>query len=175
MTAMILGGILLTGIGAGICFAEWNGLEYQGHIVAGEENAQKKTLVCHLEEEYDRLDFFMWDSLEGTEIIEDKKIPGDELRIEVTYNPIYGEPVLSEIYTDTEYQGTEKKKTGEFYIFLQSDSANLEERVRLFLDVKDQALNELKEDKFSTCEVAQIFKITIRANPATARLLNTPV
>ena len=170
MAAMILGGILLTGVGAGICFAEWNGLEYQGHMIAGEENAQKKVLECHLDEEYDRLDFWTWDSLEGVEVIGDRSVPQDEIRIEVTYNPVYGEPELSDIYSDIAYQGTEKIKTGQFHIYLKSDNANTEEKIRLFLSVKDHALKDLKEHKFSTCEVAQVFKVRIETNPATAKL-----
>lgn len=88
-----LGGVLLCGLGAGICFAEFSGFSYAGDRELGQ--VVDKTLTYQLDEEAERyyidVRYFggYFDGYYGYEdvtLVTDPSLAANEIQVEVSYN-----------------------------------------------------------------------------------------
>ncbi|MFR8549076.1 MAG: hypothetical protein ACLVEV_10705 [Lachnospiraceae bacterium] len=171
MAVLILFGVLLTGIGAGIGFAEYSEMEYQGHVSLAGEEMQTKHLVWELgTEKYDTLRPYLYWASNDIKVTEDKTVPRDEVWFDVTYASAYGEIYLghTEVYEDT---GSSRGKTAEVGVYWK-DGLEFEEMMQLLMECRDQLLGELKQHKFSTYDFDRSYDVEIRINPANAKLLD---
>lgn len=165
MVILILVGIFLCGLGTGVGFVEFSELEYQGTVVLGEEDTAEKTLVWELgKENYQNLNLRVMEATEGIEVVEDRKVPKDEIQLVVTYNQSFGEPVLDEMQVYEEQNGVKTEKRGLIHLWFAEDGAT-EKGIRLFMQSRDQFLNELKEKKFSSYEINRIYRVKVLVNP----------
>lgn len=170
MTALILFGVLLGGIGAGVGFAEYSAMEYQGHVILAEDEEATAHLIWDLEDnEYDVLRVYEYHHDNEITVIEDKKVPENEVWFDVTYGKDIADVFLDEmgIYEEPSGKAGTKKLVAGVGIFW-SGAMETEEAVRLLVKCRDQILGELKEHKFSTYELDRTFDVKIRINPVNA-------
>ncbi len=83
-------GVLLGGIGTGIAFGEYSGIEYGGKVSIGEENMAVKELdyafTPSLEERIVLTPCYRLEENEGSLLVEDASVPVGVVRYRVTYN-----------------------------------------------------------------------------------------
>lgn len=171
MVILILTGIFLCGLGTGIGFVEFSDLEYQGTVVLGKEDTAEKTLVWELgKEDYHALNLRVMEAIDGIEVVEDRKVPRDEIQIVVTYNQGFGEPYLQETEDYEQLNGTKTEKVGLAHLWFADDRATA---IRFLMQSRDQILSDLKEKKFSTYELNRIYQVKVHVNPVNrAKLQN---
>lgn len=169
MVAIFLCGILLVGIGTGVAFGEYSALEYGGEkeidiserreitleqkIVTGKK-AKKTILYNHYGDDY--------------ELKEDKKVPEGIVRYEVTYDSKHVQPELQYTdYSEVKYSEEETYYEGELYIVSHRTVNEME----LFMELKDEALNDLKNGKISSYLYNPVEKVVVRVNPRTMQYI----
>ncbi|MCH5280808.1 MAG: hypothetical protein J1E61_05005 [Lachnospiraceae bacterium] len=133
-----LGGILLCGLGVGICFAEFSGFSYAGDRELGQ--VVDKTLSYRLDEEAERYyvdvrsfgGYYGYYGYEDVALVTDPSLAANEIQVEVSYNNdldelwLYGRAYPEEIVikeeeaeltedteTDQEETPEEEEMTGE--------------------------------------------------------------
>lgn len=87
-----LGGILLCGLGAGICFAEFSGFSYAGDRELGQ--VVDKTLSYQLDEEAEKYyidvcsfgGYYGYYGYEDVALVTDPSLAANEIQVEVSYN-----------------------------------------------------------------------------------------
>lgn len=155
-----LGGVLLTGVGTGIALVEYSSLAYAGVKQIGEEKLVTRELDFKLEEGMERVRIVRnhWDMADcETDIEEDETVPAGIVRYVVTYNPETVEVSLG-FETDDEDKG---------YVYLNLQRRYRGDEFAMFMESKDQVLEELKDRKVSSYHVAYVTGVTIKANPET--------
>lgn len=173
MVILILVGIFLCGLGTGVGFVEFSELEYQGNVVLGKEDTAEKTLVWELGEENCRsLELRVMGAAEEIEVVEERNVPKDEIQLVVTYNQGLGEPVLDEMQVYEEQDGGKTEKRGFVHLWFAEDGA-AENEIRLFMQSRDQILDDLKEKKFSSYELTSIYRVKVLVNPVNRGKLQT--
>lgn len=173
MVVLILLGIFLCGLGTGIGFAEYSGLEYAGHVELTGDGEKTQRLVWEVDaEEYERLSpYFYWDDY-NVEVIKDRSVPRDEVWFDVTCSDTFGNAWLTETAEYKDFDNDDWKMAS--VSLYQNDSAGFEDRMRLTMKVRDQILGELKEGKFSTYELRYSSEIEIRIHPDNYEKLELP-
>lgn len=159
LAGIFFSGIILMGIGAGVAFWEYSSFEYQGERMLGQGEEKKKVLEYEIPKGKDKKKILLRECQEQKcTLIEDKKVPEGIIRYEVTYNPEYIEPMFYFNETDDEYLGE---------LFLSEN--RIKSEFEIFMENKDQILNDLKNKKIGTYDYEGIIKMKIRVNPKTMK------
>lgn len=177
MAGIVLAGVFLCGLGTGIAFGEYSTLEYQGNVLVGGEAGSEKQLVWRVAEkkyalpDSKSLVVNIYD-MDVQGVVRDTQVPRGEVWFDVSCNencePYIYEPHIYIEETDQEDEDSETQCVGVHYTYSES----VESGVRLITECRDRILSELRERKFSTYELANENKVTIRVHPSTAKLLN---
>lgn len=160
MIILILAGILTGGIGAGAAIAEFSELEYEGTVWLGGEEETETTLVYEMEgQDADRIYCYAgMDMQEQPVVVENRKVPLDEIWFEITYNPARGEPVIG--HTGRYQDAAEIRE--EIHIWTNSKSEN---GLKEIMDAKDRILEDLKDKKISAYQYAPVTRMKIQVHP----------
>lgn len=208
-------GVLLGGIGTGIAFGEYSGLEYQGEVMLGEENLVTTEFCYDFSMEDEKqvvLNYCHWgDETKNTLVVEDASVPAGTICYVVTYNEEVVRPKLVHWEQELEEEGWRNIEDGadeveraaleaealaaDFEKVAAGESADAadpaenaaeqvkrtEKKTREILELnnyscgnefdvvmknKDQILEDLKQKKIGTYEVAGVTDVEIRVNPA---------
>lgn len=144
-------GVLLCGVGAGITFTEFSSLAYGGEHFVGETNMVTEDFDATIDlgqGQYTIRGYFGYEGME--EIGWDESVPENTVRYRVTYNADRIYPVLG------------SNEDRELYLYgewLPDDE------MKLFMETKDVALQDLKEGKISSYRTAGIEKVEVLVNP----------
>lgn len=201
LLGMFAGGVLLGGIGTGIAFGEYSGMEYGGTVLIGEENLVTEELdYAFTPEEGVRvhLGYCPWgDARKRTLVVEDLSVPEGIVRYEVTYNSRELKPELitwemeneeeeeaEPEAGDAESQETESASEAETESGVKTESepepvvtfVELRSRYQgnefeLMMELKDRVLGDIKKGKLSSYESVGIADVAIRVNPKTVPYL----
>lgn len=160
MIVLLLAGVLMAGIGTGAAFAELSDVEYNGTVWLGTDETEEMKLVYEMQDSgVDQIYCYTGMSMrEEAQIIENRKVPMNEVWFEVEYDPAYGEPML-ESYGAYE--------TGEYLredIHIWTYGRSYDE-FELFMEIKDQILEELKEKKISSYRFAPVMGVKAYVHP----------
>lgn len=102
-------GVLLGGIGTGIAFGEYSGLEYQGEVMLGEENLVTTEFCYDFSMEDEKqvvLNYCHWgDEAKNTLVVEDASVPAGTICYVVTYNEEMVRPKLVHWEQELEEEG----------------------------------------------------------------------
>lgn len=155
LAAVFCVGVLLAGVGTGICFLEFSSFTYAGEKEIGVADIKTVTLEYELEEETSdeeplnigRRDMFITSE---KDITEDETVPVNTVRFEVTYNAEEVEPFLN--YTDTDN-----------YLFL--DYFYQGDDFKDFMMSKDILLEEIKNREISTYKNTRFVNVKVMVNP----------
>lgn len=184
-------GVLLGGIGTGIAIGEFSGLEYKGDVMIGEENLITKEFCYNFsapDGEDVLLSYCYWgDERKDSLLVEDESVPVGEIRYVVTYNEKMVRPRLvswEQELEDEEWITAEDSREAVFEVEevdeLEEESASEKKRRRVVLELrnnwygnefdammrnKDQILEDLKEKKLGSYEIAGITDVEVRVNP----------
>lgn len=188
-------GMLLGGIGTGIAIGEYSGLEYQGEVMLGEESLVTKEFYYNFsesDEENVLLSYCYWgDEKKESLLVEDEAVPVGEVRYVVTYNEEMVRPKLicwEQEMEDGEWKIAEdaedvRKAAEDEGGGSEEEPASEKKRRRVLLELrnnwygneldvvmrnKDRILEDLKEKKIGSYEVAGITEVEIRVNPESA-------
>lgn len=153
--AVFIAGVLLVGIGAGVCVEEYTTLEYSGEHIIGEEYIRTDVLEITVEpEEGKNVVIGNGYRLKGIEY--DESVPAYTARYEITYNSRMTEPYLYyEDYHNEEHPGV---------IFLNyhyKDSG-----FGILMENKDRIIEELKENKIGSYRIEDIVSVRVLINPS---------
>lgn len=158
-------GILAGGIGTGIAFGEYSSLEYAGRVTLGEMATEtmdfvytpvegKKLMLAYCEG---------GDYARATLVEQDRTVPQDVIRYEVTYNRQAVAPYL--YYAQADASGNADAaadQAGVLYLRRRYIGNEFE----LFMENKDEILAQLKEGKLSSYQMAGITQIRVLVNPS---------
>lgn len=163
------GGVLLCGIGTGVAITEFSSLSYAGERTVGETDMETATLEAEIDPEagtWALSENLPWGG--ETEFAADESVPENTVRFQVVYNakritPKVQAAVYTEEYVDEngDYQEKEWPVLELYGIWEEQDE------VKLFMEVKDIFLEELKEGKISSYqEPAYVEQVKVFYNPA---------
>lgn len=161
LAGVFLVGIILMGVGAGIAFWEYSSFEYEGEQILGQKNEKKKVLEYKIPKEKRKKKILLRECQEKKcTLLEDNKVPENVIQYEVTYNAEYIDPVIyfTENAPDDEYCGS---------VFLSEN--RIKGDFELWMENKDQILNDLKEKKVASYIYEGVTKTKIRVNPKTMK------
>lgn len=187
-------GVLLGGIGTGIAIGEYSGLTYRGEVLLGEENLVTKEFCYDFapEEENVVLSYCHWgDEKKNTLVVEDESVPEDTVCYVVTYNEEMVRPDLNgwkqvrsgdgwktlEEDDGTEEAAGEQEEAGaevlspadgkkQRRVMLSLENYWIGDEFDVVMRNKDQILQDLKDKKLGSYEIAVITDVEIRVNPA---------
>ncbi len=183
LIGVFVAGVVLGGIGTGIALEEFSGLRYGGRTVVGEEHLVTRELDFHfpIEGKTLILGYNYNGSLKQEELlVEDITVPVGTIRYEVTYNEQVVKPFLQfdeyeeeeveeEIWEEEE---TESEKNEPVYAgILRLRASYIGDGFELFMENKDRILEELRQKKLSSYELAEITNLRIRVNPETMKYI----
>lgn len=163
------GGVLLCGIGTGVAITEFSSLSYAGERTVGETDMETATLEAEIDPEagtWALSENLLWGA--ETEFAADESVPENTVRFQVVYNakritPKVQAAVYTEEYVDEngDYQEKEWPVLELYGIWEEQDE------VKLFMEVKDIFLEELKEGKISSYqEPAYVEQVKVFYNSA---------
>lgn len=161
------GGILLTGIGAGVAFGEFSGLNYGGTEIVGTFDRVTKEISKEIDPDLGTWSLYgFWDT--ETELVTDKSIPENTVTFRITYNAEQVDPdVIAETETeyydeDTDEYTTEIDPSLELRVYWKGNSNEIKD----MMEAKDKVLAGLKQGKLISVEGSPgIEKVEIRVNP----------
>ena len=183
LIGVFVAGVVLGGIGTGIALEEFSDLRYGGRTVVGEEHLVTRELDSHfpIEGKTLILGYNYNGSLKQEELlVEDITVPVGTIRYEVTYNEQVVKPFLQfdeyeeeeveeEIWEEEE---TESEKNEPVYAgILRLRASYIGDGFELFMENKDRILEELRQKKLSSYELAEITNLRIRVNPETMKYI----
>lgn len=144
-------GLLLTGIGCGVAFAEFASFQYMGEKMIGEEQIETKTFELSVPEEEHEV-WFHWYPYEGMEVTraEDAQMQPGEIVVEVTCNTNFIEPEVVQVSNEIFLEGY--GRSGSFGEIMK---------------YKDELLNCLKNRQVYEWKTSTIQKVVIRGNAQT--------
>lgn len=169
-------GIFLGGVGAGFAMTEWSSLEYGGTKLLGSDHLVTENFDFTLKDDGSRIILEAGCDANRCRngIEEDPSVPEGIIRYQVTYNQAVVEPFLQyEPYDRVLAAGGEVSKEQEeepapvICGALRLMRSWHGDEFRLFMENKDEMLNDLKSGRLSSYEVADITDVKIRINPAT--------
>lgn len=203
-------GVLLGGVGTGIAFGEYSGLEYRGQVLLGQENLVTREFEYAFAPEDGKtvlLSYCHWgDERKDSLLVSDPSVPEREVRYVVTYNEEMVRPELTDweqelegntwvtvqeardsekvILEEETYETFPEGETASQEGTLTEEEAAAQEKNprRAVLELrsswygdefdvvmrsKDRILEDLKEKKLGSYEVAGITEVEIRVNPQT--------
>lgn len=153
MIGIFCAGVFLTGLGSGLTVSEASSFTYMGQKKAGPVDIKTETFECTFEPKEDgrfmvRRYYGGQTSSDG--LLPDAKLPENTIRFEVTYNSAVVRPYLE--YEEDEYAVIRTR-------YVSDDFG-------IFMECKDQVLQELKDKKISSYRVLDIEEIKIFVNPS---------
>ncbi len=169
MLGVFCGGVLLTGIGTGVAVVEFSSLAYGGERMIGETRMETKTLEAEIDPDagvWHLSDSYPWSAEISMQT--DESVPENTVRLVVTYNEARFTPeVQAAVYTD-EYVDENGDTVEEKYPVLELYGIwKDQDEMKLFMEVKDQFLADLKEGKLpSFREPEYVERVEILVNPA---------
>ena len=183
LIGVFVAGVVLGGIGTGIALEEFSDLRYGGRTVVGEEHLVTRELDFHfpIEGKTLILGYNYNGSLKQEELlVEDITVPVGTIRYEVTYNEQVVKPFLTfDEYEEEEVEEeiweaeeTESEKNEPVYAgILRLRASYIGDGFELFMENKDRILEELRQKKLSSYELAEITNLRIRVNPETMKYI----
>lgn len=180
LIGLFLGGVLLGGIGTGVGLLEYSSFAYGGERLLGEEHLVTENLDFSFDLDGQTLilggGYHVDEEVLGN-LMADNTVPAGTVRYEVTYNKEELTPVLSfEAYEEPEPEAEERMdgETGcKGILYLTARYQGGSSDFRLIMENKDQFLEDLKQKKISSYDVACITDVKIKVNPATLPYLET--
>lgn len=191
LLGVFIAGVLLGGIGTGIALGEYSGLEYRGRMLLGEESLVTREFCYDFSDREGAdvlLSYCSWgDERKDSLLVEDESVPAGEVRYVVTYNEELVRPKLiswEQELEDGEWRLAEEN--GEAALEAEGDDGTEKEAVpeetprRVILELrnswygdeldvlmknKDRVLQDLKEKRLASYELARITDVEIRVNP----------
>lgn len=162
MIVLLLAGVLLGGVGAGAAFAELSELKFNEVVWYGMENLSEEKLIYEIQDpKTDAFYCYRGFSMKGSpEIIEDYKVPKDEIWFELKYNPDYGEVSLEKVGS---YGGDYLQEDIHIWLFGRRNDGFAE-----FMEIKDRILNDLKENVVSSYRFAEVAEMKVLVHPQNA-------
>lgn len=179
LIGLFLGGVLLGGIGTGVGLLEYSSFTYGGEKLLGEEHLVTENLDFSFDLDGQTLilggGYHVDEEVLGN-LETDSAVPAGTVRYEVTYNQEELMPVLRfeefEEPEDTMPETLEKPACkGTLYLTVRYQGGSSD--FRLLMENKDRFLEELKQKKISSYDVAYITDVKIKVNPATLPYLET--
>lgn len=165
LLATFLLGILLTGIGCGVAILEYSSFEYEGEKIIGQGQETTKTLECQIPTGKKAKKTLISNCQEQhMKLVEDKKVPKGMVYYDVSYNPDYVEPILS-------YESYEEDEPLDYEGQLHLWSNDQKDDFVIFMEEKDQILQDLKDHKVSSYKLETWKKVTIRVHPETIKYI----
>ena len=166
MIILILVGVLTGGIGAGTAIAEFSDMEYEGKVWLGSENTTETRLTYEIEDRgSDRIYCYYGGNMqEGISVIENRKVPLNQIWFDITYNPDFVEPAIESYGSHRD--GTESRE--EVHIWMHSKGYD---QMETLMDLKDKILADLKEKKISSYEFSTVVEMNIQVHPSNAEKL----
>ncbi len=182
LAAAFLTGVLLGGIGVGVTMVEWSSLKYSGTKQLGSEYLVTGNFDFELKDDGSKviLERSYYTNRFLEEIEEDPSVPEGIVRYEVTYNSALVKPYLDYLEYDTQEEtesaakaapGEETDPAAEEPVYsgeLRLMRSYFGDDFQIFMENKDEMLNDLKNGKLSSYEVVDVSSVKIRMNPATA-------
>lgn len=168
--AIFCGGILLSGIGAGVAFGEFSSLAYGGVENVGKPDIVTKEISKDIDPEQGvwLLEGY-WDTEPEVEV--DESIPENTVLFRITYNKDMVEPRIEETVEDDEYYDNDadtwrQTRTPALELRCYWQKTN-ESDFQNMMEAKDKVLAGLKRGELISVEGApDIEKVEIRINPA---------
>ena len=170
LIGVFVAGVVLGGIGTGIALEEFSDLRYGGRTVVGEEHLVTRELDFHfpIEGKTLILGYNYNGSLKQEELlVEDITVPVGTIRYEVTYNEQVVKPFLQ--FDEYEEEEVEEEIWEEEETELRA--SYIGDGFELFMENKDRILEELRQKKLSSYELAEITNLRIRVNPETMKYI----
>ncbi len=164
LLSIFAAGVLLSGIGTGIAFGEYAGMEYGGSVVLGEEDMVEGEFIY----EYEPVEgkklvlnpYYGAGVMEDVALVEDETIPMGQICYKVIYNSRQVSPRLS--YWEAVGEG-EKEQDISGYVEMHSRFTGNE--FELFMENKDRILKDMKEKKLSSYNTYYVKSVKIHINP----------
>lgn len=169
LLGVFCGGVLLSGIGAGVAFAEFSSLAYAGERMIGETRMETAVLEAEIDPEQGQwyISVPYHEAMESG-IETDESVPENTVQFHVSYNAARVTPEVHETvcnYTewlDDEQYVEEELQVLELYTFWED-----QDEMKIFMELKDQFLADLKEGKIASYqEPVYVENVEIRINPA---------
>lgn len=182
LLSVFAAGVLLGGIGTGIALGEFSGLTYQGEVLLGEENMVTKEwyhdFSCE-EGEQILLSYCGWgDKRRDSLLVADKSVPVGTVCYSVTYNEEMVRPELIDWEQEQEEEGwtivqdTDEEETAaagaegkKRRVILELRNDWIGDEWDVMMRNKDRILEDLKQNKIGSYEIAGITDVEIRVNP----------
>lgn len=170
LIGVFVAGVVLGGIGTGIALEEFSDLRYGGRTVVGEEHLVTRELDFHfpIEGKTLILGYNYNGRIKQKELlVEDASVPAGTIRYEVTYNEQVVEPFLQ--FDEYEEETEDEENEAVYAGILRLRASYIGDGFELFMENKDRVLEELRQKKLSSYEVAEITNLKIRVNPETIK------
>ena len=167
---MLLAGLLLCGIGAGILFVEFTDMRYGGEYVFETDTPTTKTMEVSLEDclEGDvhvQVGYYSPYPLEDRVVVDETMEEG-LIRVEVTFDP---ERVAPMAHLEPGLSGPEGEPFSDIWIQFSA----LPDDLSLFFQARDMILKDLKNNTLRSYRTVEVMDLTITAGPETAGRLIT--
>lgn len=161
LLSIFAAGVLLGGIGTGIAFGEYAGMEYGGTVILGEEDMVEGKFTYEFEPvEGKKLvinPYYGAGVKEDVALKEDETIPMGQICYEVVYNDKQVAPKISH------WEAGEEEEEVSGYVELHTRFIGNE--MENFLENKDRVLKDIKEKRLTSYEFYYVRSVEIRVNP----------
>lgn len=152
LAGCFFGGILICGLGAGVCFVEFSGLSYAGERQMG---TIKETTLCHQVYEYETMDTCWIECYSNSnndrpEIVSDNSLPEGGIEMDVEYNDDLERPSL---YQSNSYRSEENVTEGEEGLVPEEGYIHISlysEPAKIIMRYKDIMLEDLKNGQIGS-------------------------
>lgn len=157
---ILLIGVLLCGIGVGVTFSEWSSFEYLGEKTMGGKEKKTDTFTEKMNGKEGKHMMVYVQSLDPEEnaitVETSKKVPEDEIRFIVEYNPNN----VKEVHIDKE------EMEDQSLVYYISPVSSETDSFEMFMNCKDELLENIKEKKFYNYTYDTIQSIKVVVHPS---------
>lgn len=160
LVGLFMTGILITGIGCGIAFAEYSSFEFGGETILEGSEYFTRTIDYKLNLWPNRVNKAMvyLHVYEDYEFVKDTNLEKDEVQFVVHYLS-NDTSITPEVHTSGAY--------GEFYegLYLDCNLNYYVDDLELIMRMKDQVLSDFKQRKISSYQNDKVEKVEIHIHP----------
>lgn len=162
MLGLLCGGLLLLGIGTGVCFAEYSGFTYAGVRLPENAWTEEQSITVPLEDPQKPIRISSYVSplhsgLQDAVILTSDQVEPNTVRFDVTYETVGSTPVF---WLDT----YEEADVPDWILMSWSASSDL----AVLLACKDQVLEDLRSRQLGDYISYHLLEVTITVNPGDA-------
>ncbi len=153
LLAVFCSGVLLCGLGAGLAFIEFSELHYGGMQYVGKTQMCTEDMDVEFEPGEEKTDItgrYWWRT---NDVIYDKEVPVNTVRLRVTYNAARIEP----------YAHLDNENDIVFYYHIIN-----EDEMALIMEAKDVILQNLRAGSIVSVDTAGLEKVVVLINPENA-------